>query len=160
MRKNILKILAILIAVAGIPVGIFLSRGLETPWQGNYVAVTSPSAIHWHVAIGIWIAFALVGLFIWCIDKLFVQKKSGEFVLAASVIMFVLGGLSGFLIGYRQGASSPWVPHGDFTDLVVISSAVEWMLTIVLWAVFFMLASILLTLALWHSKNMKSRRLA
>ena len=75
MKKNALKILAVIIAAAGIPAGILLSRGLKTLWLGRYVEVTSPGAIHWHAAVGIWIAFALTGLFVWCIDKLFIRKK-------------------------------------------------------------------------------------
>jgi len=158
MRNSILKILAVSIAVAGIPVGIFLSRGLETPWQGNYVAVTSPNTIHWHVAIGIWIAFALLGLFVWCLDKLFVQKKSGEFVLVASIIMFILGGLSGYLIGFRRGAPQPWAPPGYFADLVVIPSALIWWITITLWVVFFALAISLLVFRFLRLKVKKTRR--
>ncbi|MCL2569826.1 MAG: hypothetical protein FWE16_01300 [Firmicutes bacterium] len=142
MRRKIFKILAIVVAVAGIPAGLLLSRGLRTPWNGNSVAVTSPDAIHWHVAIGIWIAFALTGLFIWCFDKSFKQEN---FPFATTVI-YIGGLISGFLIGFRQGASSPWAPSGYGAPQVVIPSAIVWTLTLVVCGVFFALATMLLVL--------------
>jgi len=154
MKKYFMKTLAVMIAVTGIPTGILLSRGLKTPWYGNYVAVTSPSAIHWHVVIGIWIAFALAGLFVWCLDRLFVQKKPGKFILAASTVIFLLGGLSGYLIGFRRGATQPWAPPGYGAPQVVIPSAVEWPIVMSLWVLFFVLATVLLALVFWCSKKL------
>jgi len=153
MKKNIFKILAIMVAVAGIPVGIVLSRGLKTPWGGSYVAVTSPNSTHWHVVIGIWIAFALLGLFIYCFDEIFVQKRANKFIWAAVSAIYTLGGLSGYLIGFRQGAGNPWAPHGYYVDPVVIPSAVDWTITAGLWASFFVLATILLVLGVWYSRR-------
>ena len=151
MKKYLLKILAVMVAVAGIPVGVLLSRGLKTRWGNGYVNIAPPDAIHWHVAIGIWLAFALIGLFIWYLNKLIEkpQEKPAEIlrqVRLVSVIIQVAGFVLGLLIGLRIGGGI-WAPEGTMVPLVMISPTLEGFWVAGVWILFYVLGKTLSVLA-------------
>ena len=154
MKKNFLKILAVAVVVIGIPIGIWSSIAVSTQWWGQWSVIGDPRAIHWHFAIGVWLAFALVGLFMWYMHMLFVQRNlDRQKYMRTSVIILIVGIITSLLLGYRRWEPNPWSPSGWGGADVEIPSSFDVVFVIVFFIAFVAMATALFVMSLRKCKG-------
>jgi len=152
-KNNILKIFAIAVAFIGVPIGVWLSFGVQSRWMDNtFVHVRPPDEMHMHVAIGVWLIFILSALFIWRVaDLMKIENEEDLYKVVkskiASIIIWLTGFFAGLLVGHRSGAMRPWNP--ELRDIrVVVPTATEWVIVQFVW-----LLMLVLGLVLWIWAN-------
>ena len=123
VEKNIFKILAVTVALVGIPIAFALVKA-----EKQFA----------HIIFGIILGFAVVGLFIW-----FYGKKDNKKYKVVSAIIWSVGGLAGFLIGYRLGhdLALPWLWTGRGAAQMYRGSHMDWIAAIIPWMVFALLGA-------------------
>ncbi|MDR0832338.1 MAG: hypothetical protein LBM99_05525 [Bacillales bacterium] len=129
IKKNVFKIIAVIIALVGFPIG----NAMVLSWYQPKLVI-----------IGVALSFILLGLFIFFIDP---KIKKGRRIV--SIIILVLGIGASFLIGYRGGSlGSPWIWDHRGYPAVVVDPWIEWHDTIFTFVLF-----PLLSLTLWIKKD-------
>jgi len=141
MKKNLFKVFAVVVIVIGIPIGISWSRGLRA-FDGATLYTTSVDVTHWNVAIGIWIAFALVSLCLWHLNDLLLGKNGKIFqrIKVIAILVLVGGIISGLLIGFRRSGEGWFIGH---TSVNKMEHSIEWVVVALVWVLFIALSATL-----------------
>jgi hypothetical protein len=133
IKKSVL--FAIIIAFAGIPIGFAIAR-------------------FWLPILAIIISFTLIALFVYCCSNNFKKYK------LVSIIIWCIGALAGFLMGYRPYMTkgpSPWrwFPVRGWYETVMVEAHMEWVATAITWGFFLLLGAALWVAAIIKSKTPK-----